>query len=73
MKELAIKRCLDDETRKSGVIINGDIYSLHITGNDEVIITDNNDYSKIYRIETLELYSETQIEEMKSWGNMKGW
>lgn len=60
MKELAIKRELNEETRKQGVWmpVDGDIevFSLHITSDDEVIITDNHDYSKIYCIMSLEYW-----------------
>lgn len=55
MKELAIRRELNEETRKQGVIIGGDVYSLHIT-DKEVIITDFNDYTKIFEIQSLEFY-----------------
>lgn len=57
MKELAIKRELNDDTRKQGVLINGIVYSLHITDHDEVIVTDNEDYSKIYAILSLDFYN----------------
>lgn len=60
MKDLAIKRHLDENTRKQGiaVILNGEITTLsfHIT-DKEVIITDNYDYSKIYAIYSLEYYN----------------
>ncbi len=55
MKELAIKRELNENTRKQGVVIGGEVYSLHIT-NDEMIITDFSDYTKIYEIQSLEFY-----------------
>ncbi len=57
MNELAIKRALNDSTRKEGVLIKGELYSLHITHHREAIITDNEDYSKIYAIMTLDLYN----------------
>lgn len=61
LKSLPVKRELDEETRKQGVFIrNGDkidVYSLHITHNNEVIITDNNDYSKIYSIQDLGFFN----------------
>ena len=56
MKDLAINRNLDDDTRKQGIWINGVVYSLHIT-NDEVIITDNSDYTIIYQITSLEFWN----------------
>lgn len=56
MKELAIKRELNENTRKQGVVIGGEVYSLHITDN-EVIITDFHDYIKIYEIQSFEFYN----------------
>lgn len=57
MKALAIKRELDEDTRKQGILINDTVYSLHITDHDEVIVTDNEDYSKIYVILSLDFYN----------------
>ena len=58
MKDLAIKRNLDESTRKQGVIYgDGEIYSLHITNNGEVIITDFYDYTKIYCVYSLDFYN----------------
>ena len=57
MKTLAIRRELDETTRKQGVLINDTVYSLHITHHDEVIITDNSDYAKIYAILSLDFYN----------------
>lgn len=57
MNELAIKRDLDDSTRKQGILVNGEVYSLHITNNREAIITDNSDYTKIYAIHSLDFYN----------------
>lgn len=57
MKILNIVRPnLDESTRKRGVLINGVVYSLHIA-DDEVIITDNRDYFKIYQISSLEFFN----------------
>ncbi len=56
MKDLAINRHLDEDTRKQGIWINGVVYSLHIT-NDEVIITDNSDYTIIYQVTSLEFWN----------------
>ena len=54
IKDLPIKRELNEDTRKQGVCMpNGEVYSLHITHNNEVIITDFYDYSKIYSIQDL--------------------
>lgn len=58
MKDLAIKRVLDEETRKQGVCINGEVYSLHITAENEVIVTDFDDYTKIYSIQSLDFFIE---------------
>lgn len=57
LNELAIQRYLNDNTRKQGVLIGGEVYSLHITGNREVIITDNSDYSKIYSVQSLDFFN----------------
>lgn len=54
MKDLAIQRVLDESTRKQGIVIRGEVYSLHITRNDEVVITDFIDYSKIYMVMSLD-------------------
>ena len=56
MKDLKINRVLDEETRKQGVCIYGEVYSLHITEN-EVIITDFFDYTKIYSIQSLDFFN----------------
>lgn len=57
MKELAVNRNnLNEETRKQGVVIGDEVYSLHITDREEVIITDFTDYTKIYCILTFDLY-----------------
>ena len=57
MKELAIKRELNEDTRKQGLFIDGVVYSLHITNHGEAIITDNTDYSHIYAIHSLDFYN----------------
>lgn len=58
MKDLAIKRELNEETRKQGIIYrNGEVYSFHITDHREVIITDFSDYTKIYAIYSLDFYN----------------
>lgn len=62
MKELSIRRRLDESTRKEGVLINGVVYSLHIA-DDEVILTDNRDYSKIYQISSLEFFKILNLED----------
>lgn len=58
MKELAIKRELNEDTRKHGIAYrNGKVYSLHITSHGEVIITDFSDYTKIYCVYSLDFYN----------------
>lgn len=58
MKDLAVKRELNEETRKQGVVYpSGEVYSLHITEHNEVIITDFYDYTKIYCIYSLDFYN----------------
>lgn len=60
MKELAIQRNLSEDTRIETVWCHTDgavvCFSLHITSQGEAILTDHLDYSKIYRVESLELY-----------------
>ncbi len=60
MKDLTIHRNLNDNTRKQGIWVqtpNGvEVFSLHIK-NNEVIITANSDYTKIYVIYSLEYYN----------------
>ena len=60
MKDLSVNRLLDEETRKQGVCINGEVYSLHITKQEEVIITDFYDYTKIYSIQSLDFFKELE-------------
>lgn len=62
MKDLPIKRSLNDDTRKQGILMrntNGEteVYSLHITQKGEVIITDNSDYTKIYAVYSLDFWN----------------
>lgn len=57
---LPIKRKLSEDTRKQGVLINNTVFSLHITTNKEVIITDNSDYTKILHIQSLDFYKFTE-------------
>ena len=68
MNELAIRRALNESTRKQGIMVGvpgrgGEVYSLHITKNREVIITDNSDYSKIYAVYSLDFYKLLEREE----------
>ena len=63
MNTLTIKRNLDESTRKQAVWRKRqdsegiEIFSLHITEGKEVIITDYEDYSKIYAIYSLDYYN----------------
>lgn len=61
MQELSIRRALDENTHKQGVLIYADgesrVFALHITGKGEVIVTDHADYTKIYSIQTLEYFN----------------
>ncbi len=53
MKELEIKRELNEDTRRESVwyFMNGAVecFSLHVTRQGEVILTDHSDYTKIYK------------------------
>lgn len=62
MSELAIKRALNENTRKQGILIDRVLYSLHITKNREVIISDNRDYSKVYAVMSLDFYNRMERE-----------
>ena len=61
MKDLAIKRNLNEETRKQGIWRREGsdiaVYSLHITAHGEVIITDHSDYDKIYCVMSLDYFN----------------
>lgn len=61
MKDLPIKRILNDDTEKQSIWlpVNGkiEVFALHITDKDEVIITDHSDYTKIYSIQSLEFFN----------------
>lgn len=60
MKELAIKRELNEDTRRETVWchMNGAVecFSLHVTKHGEVILTDHSDYAKIYSVESLDFH-----------------
>lgn len=58
MRDLAIKRDLDEDTRKQGIVMqSGEVYSLHIK-NGEVLITDFKDYTRIYAVYSLDFFNE---------------
>lgn len=63
MNTLSVKRALNDDTRKEGICIGGEVYSLHITHNREAIVTDNRDYEKVYAVMSLDFYNK-----MMGWG-----
>lgn len=56
LKELPIKRELNEDTRLQGVYFGGVVFSLHKHG-DEYLITDNEDYNKIYQITSCGFWS----------------
>lgn len=56
MQNLAINRCLDEDTRLQEIVINGRVYSLHKSRSGEIVVTDTFDYSKIYAIYSLEFW-----------------
>ncbi len=60
MKELAIKRELNEDTRRESVwyFMNGAVecFSLHVTEQGEMILTDHSDYTKIYSVESLDFH-----------------
>lgn len=58
MTQLSVKRALNENTRKQGILIDHVVYSLHITKNREAIITDNRDYSKVYAVMSLDFYNQ---------------
>ena len=62
MSQLRIKRALNETTRKQGILVNGVVYSLHITKNREVLVTDNRDYSKVYALMSLDFYNQMEKE-----------
>lgn len=62
MLGIDIKRNLDENTRKQAIVINGAVYSLHITTEKEVIITDNDNYESIYSIQSLGFYKSLYAE-----------
>lgn len=68
MQELAIKRNLNEETRKQAIWLKTSegikVFSLHITERDEVIITDNSNYKKIYSIQSLDFYNLLERQEV---------
>lgn len=65
MSGLCIRRALNERTRKRDIFVSGltgenKRYALHITKNREAIVTDMNDYSKVYAVYSLDYYNELQ-------------
>lgn len=56
MRELAINRCLSEDTRKKVVSFCGEMYALHCS-RDEYILTDLTDYTKIYGVFSIDCLS----------------
>lgn len=60
MKNLTIDRTLHDGTLKETIIVGHITYALH-TIKDEVIITDVEDFTKIYAICSMEFYAQLMV------------
>lgn len=60
--DLPIKRNLNEDTRKQGVLVAGEIYSMHFS-DTEVIITDNKDYTKIYAVYSKDFWTKLNQED----------
>lgn len=60
MRELAINRCLSEDTRKTTTTYMGVTYALHLT-RDEAIFTDLTDYTKIYGIFSTDCLAQNTI------------
>ena len=74
MNELAIKRALSERTRKESITVSGGVFSLHITKNREVIVTDNYDFSKVYAVLSLDFYNRiTERENRKMNEDYRDW
>lgn len=62
MKDLSIKRELDEDTRAQDVTVRVgnkmEVFSLHVKG-DEAILADHSDYTKIFAIYSLDFFNET--------------
>lgn len=48
---------LSEETRLEDAIIWGEVYSIHLTEQKEIIIADYSDYSKMYAIMSRQFYN----------------
>lgn len=69
MRCLSIKRELSSNTKirdipvwvGTGADSYPDVLSLHITDDDEVILTDGDDYTKVYAIMSLDYYNKVEL------------
>lgn len=60
---LTIKRALNENTRKKSVLVGGIEYAVHFTKNREALVTDRDDYSKVYAIMPLGFYKRLEERE----------
>jgi hypothetical protein len=63
MTQLCIKRALRDKTRKKIFRVGGSEYALHITKNREAIVTDSQDYGKVYAVMSLDYFNRLEEKE----------
>ena len=47
---------LNEDTRKQGLYISNKVYSLHVLKDNTLVITDFDDYNKIYLVTTTDFY-----------------
>ena len=62
LSPINVKRALNETTRKQDILVSGVVYSLHITKNREVLVTDNRDYGKVYALMSLDFYNQMERE-----------
>ena len=60
---LSIKRALNENTHKKSVLVGGVEYAVHFTKNREALVTDRDDYSKVYAIMPLGFYKRLEERE----------
>lgn len=58
MDKLLINMYLDDGTYVYDTVINDKTYAVHVSVNNEVVITDYTDYSIVYAVFTKQLFKE---------------
>lgn len=61
MRDIAVRRCLSENTRVQDVVIDGKTYALHKVL-DEILLTDLYDYSKIFQITSIDFWNSLQEE-----------